>query len=185
MMSERKLEELYPRAPRYKIEVGDHEIVRFAHSPRGSKTMHTRILDLSESGMAFLVPYLTAPQQDEQIKVEFKAPHTESIACFAKVVRVEIHKTYHKTREPQTFKLVAVEFLNLHPKQRELLSQGIQKQMRQKYAEYRRDQLWTQFVWFFLGMGHRLKKLFSRLFPFVGYRNVKKDESQDTNYIDV
>ena len=43
MSAERNAEELYPRAPRYVIEVGDNQVVRFAHMPRGSKAMHTRI----------------------------------------------------------------------------------------------------------------------------------------------
>jgi len=139
MSANRNVEELYPRAPRYIIEVGDNEIVRFAHMPRGSKTMHTRIINLSESGLAFLVPYLTAPQEGEKIKVEFTAPNTESIACFAKVIRVQVHRTYHSGREPQTFKMVAVEFEELHPKQRQLLSLGLQQQFQKKQAEYYLD----------------------------------------------
>ena len=186
MAAERKVEDLYPRAPRYSIEVGDNEIVRFAHSPRGSKAMHTRIIDLSESGMAFLVPYLTAPQEGEKIKVEFTAPNTESIACFAKVVRVQVHKTFHQRRQPQTFKLVAVEFIDLHPHQRKMLSDGLRHQMKKKYAEYKRDQAWNKFVWFFLGMGHNLKNLFNRVWPFKGHRSVEKDQNaSNSSYIDV
>lgn len=187
MTAERNLEELYPRAPRYQVEVGDNQVVRFAHMPRGSKTMHTRILNLSESGMAFLVPYLTAPQEGEKIKVEFTAPHSEAIACFAKVVRVEIHRTYHKTRNPQTFKLVAVEFENLHPKQRQMLAGGLQKQLLRKHRQYKRDQAWSKFVWFFLGMGQHIQSVFSRVFPLRGHNSQdKSDQEQNhSNYIDV
>ncbi len=186
MAAERNLEDLYPRAPRYEIELGDNQIVRFAHMPKGSKAMHTRILNLSESGMAFLVPYLTAPQEGEKIKVEFSGPNTEPMACFAKVVRVEIHRTYHKTRQPQTFKVVAIEFLNLHPKQRQMLASGVLSQLQKKHREYLRDQAWNRFVWFFLGMGHNLKALFSRVFPVRSHSQTdQNDDDKHNNYIDV
>ncbi len=185
MSAQRNVEDLYPRAPRYEIELGDHQIVRFAHMPRGSKAMHTRIINLSESGMAFLVPYLTAPQESEQIKVEFTAPNSEPIACYAKVVRVQVHRTYHKTKQPQTFKLVAVEFLELHPKQRQMLASGLQDQMQKKYRQYMRDQAWNKFVWFFLGMGHNLKSLLGRIFPSSNNNSITTDESDKQSYIDV
>lgn len=148
MSEQRSVEELYPRAPRYVIEIGDNEVVRFALSPRGSKTMHTRIINLSESGMAFLCPYLTAPREGEKIKVEFTAPNTEPIACFANVVRVQIHKTYREDQKPQTFKMVAVEFENLPSRQRQMLSSGLTQQFQKKQAEYRRNQLFLKAQWY-------------------------------------
>ena len=187
MSAERKVEELYPRAPRYEIELGDNEIVRFAHKPKGSKAMHTRIINLSESGMAFLVPYLTAPQQDEKIKVEFTGPNSESIACFAKVVRVQVHRTYHKARSPQTFKMVAVEFENMHPKQREMLSKGIQLQFRKKHAQYKREQLWLKIQWFFISIPVTFSKVLARLFPPKDGKNAAPmdENGKPQNYIDV
>ncbi len=181
MAAERNFEELYPRAPRYMVEVGDNDVVRFAHMPKGSKTMHTRIINISESGMAFLVPYLTAPQIDEMIKVQFTAPNAESVACYAKVVRVQVHRTYHKTKKPQTFKMVAVEFENLHPTQRQMLSTGITEQLKKKQAEYRRDQIWTQCVWFFMDLGSKLRQLLAKL-PIFRKSSAKKVD--DNNYID-
>lgn len=186
MSAERKAEDLYPRAPRYTLELGDNQIVRFAHMPKGSKAMHTRILNLSESGMAFLVPFLSAPQLDERIKVEFTAPNSESIACFAKVVRVQVHRTFYKTSEPQTFKLIAIEFQSLHPKQREMLAQGISKQFKKQFQQYKRDQAWNKMIWFFLGIGQSVSKILNRLFPFKGFRNSKNQKDDDhNNYIDI
>lgn len=147
MSAERKAEELYPRAPRYVIDFGDNQVVRFAQMPQGSKPMHTRIVNLSESGMAFLVPYMSAPEEGEKIKVEFTAPNTDSIACFALVRRVETHRAYHADREPQTFKLIAVEFEAMHPRQRQLLNQGLTEQFRKKHQEYKRQQLFLKLKW--------------------------------------
>ena len=185
MSAERKVEELYPRAPRYVIEVGDNEIVRFAHMPRGSKTMHTRIINLSESGMAFLVPYLTAPQTGDKIKVEFTAPNTDSIACFAKVVRVQVHKTYNHDQRPQTFKMVAVEFEQLHPKQRQLLSSGIMDQLKKKQADFKRQQMFLKFQWSFLGFLSKVGHFFMKLNPLQLFQKKAKVEKNDKNYTDV
>lgn len=118
--------------------------------------MHTRILNLSESGMAFLAPYLTAPEQGEKIKVEFTAPSTDPIACFANVTRVELHKTYHLSREPQTFKLVAVEFDGMHPTQRNRLSKGLRAQMQKKLSQYKRRQVWNKLVWTVMDLSKKL-----------------------------
>lgn len=187
MSAERKIEELYPRAPRYMIELGDNEIVRFAHMPKGSKPMHTRIINISESGMAFLVPYLTAPQEGDKIKVEFTGPNAESIACFAHVRRVQVHRTYHKSRTPQTFKMVAVEFEGMHAKQREMLSKGIQLQFQKKHAEYKRQQFWLKIQWFFASIPVNVSKLLARLFPPKNDKAIMPvdEEGNPHNYIDV
>lgn len=140
MSQERKVEELFPRAPRYVIEVGDQEVLRFAQAPRNSKAMYTRIIDLSETGMAFLCPFLSAPMENETIKVEFTAPNTEAIACFAKVVRIQNHRSYDTFGQRQTFKLVAVEFKDLPPKQRANLSKGLTEKFKQKRQVYLRKQ---------------------------------------------
>lgn len=186
MGEQRKLEELYPRAPRYVIEVGDNETLRFAHMPRGSKIMHTRIVNLSESGLAFLVPYLTSPQEGEKIKVEFSAPNSEPIACFAKVVRVEIHKTYHFDHRPQTFKLVAVEFVSLPSQQRQMLASGLNSQFKAKQRQYQREQFLLQIQWFFIHGLQKLGRFVSLLLPRFLKKKSKKSDSKDLqSYIDV
>ncbi len=174
MTAERKIEDLYPRAPRYIIEIGDHQVVRFAQKPTGSKTMHTRIIDLSESGMAFLAPYLTAPQKDEMIKVEFTAPNTDSMACFAKVVRVQIHRTYNKHHEPQSFKLIAVEFKDLHPKQRQMLAAGLTQQFRNKQKQYQREQFYFKIKYWLLSPLNYLARSFKKRAQNKSQKNLTK-----------
>jgi hypothetical protein len=148
MSDNRKVEELYPRAPRYVVDFDDNHVLRFAHMPRGSKALYTRIINLSESGMAFLIPYLSAPQLNEKIKLEFTAPNSEPIACFANVVRVQIHKSYSHDQKPQTFKLIAVTFDNIHPKQRQMLASGINQQFKKRQALYKRQQMLLRGKWF-------------------------------------
>lgn len=164
MATQRKVEDLYPRAPRYVIEVGDNPIVRFAHMPKGSKSMHTRIVDLSETGMAFLTPFLHAPKVEEEIKIEFHPPNTAPIACYAKVVRVQTHRTYNPKREPQIFKLVAVEYKELHPKQRKMLAEGLYLQILKKQQDFSRKQLLLKMQWLAVHSFARLKKIIANLF---------------------
>lgn len=147
MGTARQFEDLYPRAPRYVIAYGDTEVLRFAQLPKGSKTKHTRIVNISESGLAFLVPLHEAPELDETIKIEFTAPGSEAMACFAKVVRVELHTTYQRGERPQNFKLVAVEFSQIHPLQRQMLSQGLADKFREQQKKYERQQLWLKVKW--------------------------------------
>jgi len=155
-MGTRNLEDLYPRAPRYVIELGDAEVVRFAQLPKGSKTKHTRIVNLSESGMAFLTPSHSAPDEQEVIKIEFTAPNSPPIACFAKVVRVELHKTYSHDQRPQTFKLIAVEYSQIHPLQKQILAQGLSERFRQLQEEYRREQRWLKLQWRLINLWNRI-----------------------------
>ena len=176
MASERKIEDIYPRAPRYVIEFGDQQIVRFAKSPQGSKAMHTRIINLSESGMAFLTPFNSAPNNGEKIKIEFTAPNSEPIACFAKVTRIQIHKTYSHDQKPQSFKMVAVEFENLHAAQRKMLADGLVAQFRKKQSQFRRQQMGLKFKW---ALYAAFKKTSDLLAKFL-----KKDSKTNSNSIE-
>ena len=187
MSAERKIEDLFPRAPRYEIEAGDDPVLRFAHKPKGSKPMHTRIVNLSESGMAFLVPFNSAPAEEQEIKLEFNAPNCPSIACFAIVRRVQIHRTYNGRREPQMFKLVAVEFKNLHPKQRQILSQGLTEQFRNKQIEYERNQRWLKLEWTLRHWGHKITRVFQAPFQAVAklFKKKKSKELTTTQYTDL
>lgn len=181
MASQRKLEELYPRAPRYTIQISDNHIVRFAHQPRGSKAMHTRVIDISESGMAFIVPVLSAPKKDESIKIEFNAPNCDPIACFAKVVRVQHHKSYNSIGQPQVFRLIAVEFQALHQKQRQQLSQGLTEEFKKNRKKYEREQKLLQLKWMVKSLIIPVQQIISRLWKSAFPKT--KDIVQSDKYI--
>ena len=180
MGEKRNVDDLFPRAPRYVIEWGDNEVVRFALKPRGSKTMYTRIINISESGMAFLVPFSAAPSKGAEIKIEFNAPNTPQIACFALVKRVQIHRTYNQEGEPQRFKLIAVEFIDLPDRQRELLAKGLNQQFLKKKLEYQKQQFWLGLRWWAKYFLSSLTKVFQLLIPKWPW---KKKSSQDIHNI--
>lgn len=178
MATQRKLEELYPRAPRYTIQVSDNHIVRFAHQPRGSKAMHTRIIDLSESGMAFIVPVLSAPKLDENIKIEFNAPNCDPVACFAKVVRVQKHQSYNSVGQAQVFRLIAVEFQNLHNKQREQIAQGLTQEFKNNRKKYEREQMLFKIQWFVKSVVFFFSNFFSKFWA-IAFPKSKEIERSD------
>ena len=151
-MSAEKIQKYQPRAPRYVLRFQDNSVLRFAAYSQGSKKMHTKIVNLSESGMAFLLPMLDNPKLDEVIKVQFEAPHGPSIACFAKVVRIDVHRTWDSRQAPKTFKLVAVHFMNLPPKQQELIRKGLGKEFKRQRRQYMIQQNINRSLWLLSSM---------------------------------
>ncbi|MCB0379556.1 MAG: PilZ domain-containing protein [Bdellovibrionales bacterium] len=161
-MSAEKMDPLYPRAPRYVVQLDDNQVVRFAAFPKGSQAMHTRIINLSESGMAFLLPLLDNPKVDDVIKVEFQPPGSQAIACFAKVVRVENHKSFDSFHSHQRFKLVAVTFLELPDKQRRMLAEALGKKFVDLRKRYRREQWMRKVQWMLFKAYQFFLSFFSR-----------------------
>ena len=139
---------LHPRAPRYTLQVQDHPILRFKTESTGPKSLHTRLIDLSESGLAFIVPTQSCPELGEKIKMELTPPNSPPVACFGMVQRIQKHRSYDRTGELQTFRLVAVEFLNLPPAQRQQIAQGLYEQFQKQYKAYRKEQRWKRLLWF-------------------------------------
>lgn len=83
------LRKFVARAPRYSLQANDSTWMFFAR-PREKDSKHqTRIMNLSETGLAFVVDSLTAPKVGDLIKVEFPVPGFDQVAWWAKVVRLE------------------------------------------------------------------------------------------------
>ena len=91
----------------------DKKIMRYAPYPKGHRAFFTEVVNLSETGMAFTVPFLDSPQMNETIMVEFSVPSGEPIACYAKVQRVQKYTLIESDFFQKDCKLVAVEFQKL------------------------------------------------------------------------
>lgn len=109
------VKKLYPRSPRYTLNIDEKRVLRFSGLPKGSKDFFTEILNLSETGMAFTLPYLDNPKMDEEIKIQFTPPGGKQIACFAKVKRIEHQNFKDDFGTNITKKVVGVFFINIHP----------------------------------------------------------------------
>lgn len=139
------LKRFTPRAPRYVLRPEDAQLLFFAHKdqPSGSK-YPTKILNVSETGIAFLVYKSTAPQIGDLIKIEFPVPGAEQIAWWARVVRMEEHASspwWSETDEgsSSTEIIVGVNFEHLPHGHRKEIQQGLYKRYQAVIQEHRRQ----------------------------------------------
>jgi hypothetical protein len=138
----------------------DKKIMRYAPYPKGHRAFFTEVVNLSETGMAFTVPFLDSPQLNEMIMVEFSVPGGEPVACFAKVQRVQKYTLIESDFYQKDCKLVAVEFQKLPAAQHQSLRQSLQVEFKKMNMHFRRQQLWLKLQWhwkfkrsFCLGVG--------------------------------
>jgi hypothetical protein len=87
-----KIRRFIPRAPRYVLKAPDRNVMRFGlASLRGpAHVEHTTLVNLSESGAAFIADDSADINVGDTIKVEVPIPGGDQIAWFAKVVRIEV-----------------------------------------------------------------------------------------------
>lgn len=125
----------------------DKKIMRYAPYPKGHRSFFTEVINLSETGMAFTVPFLDSPQLNETIMVEFSVPGGEPIACFAKVQRVQKYTLIESDFFQKDCKLVAVEFKKLPAAQHQALHKGLQLEFKKINVHFRRQQMWLKLQW--------------------------------------
>jgi hypothetical protein len=86
-----KIRRFIPRAPRYVLRPPDRNVMRFGlASLKGPAHIeHTTLVNLSETGAAFITDDTTDIKIGDSVKVEIPIPNGEQIAWFARVVRIE------------------------------------------------------------------------------------------------
>lgn len=148
-MSQDSAGKLYPRSPRYVLQVKDKKILRYAPFPRGNRAFFTEIINLSETGMAFTVPFLDAPHKNEIVMVEFTPPgETNSIACYAQVKRIQKISIIESDFFHKDCKVVAVQFTSLPEEQRVLIRAGLAQQFKQIHRNFQFQQTKLKIQWF-------------------------------------
>ncbi|MCB9073420.1 MAG: PilZ domain-containing protein [Bdellovibrionaceae bacterium] len=138
---------IYPRSPRYVLQMKDKKILRYAPHPRGNRAFFTEIINLSETGMAFTVPFLDSPHKNEIIMVEFTPPGASSIACYAQVKRIQKFSIIESDFFQKNCKLVAVEFTNLPDVQREMIRNSLETQFKKIQRNFRLQQWKLKLLW--------------------------------------
>lgn len=80
------------RAPRYVLRPQDRSDMRFSleHSHGAGGIERTLMINLSETGAAFVVEHSNAPKIGDRIKVEVPIPQGDRVAWFGKVVRTSV-----------------------------------------------------------------------------------------------
>lgn len=147
-MSTQTSEKIHNRSARYVLQVKDKKVMRYAPYARGHRAFFTEILNLSESGMAFTVPFLDSPQLHETIMVEFTVPGGSSVACFAKVKRIQDYRLIEADFFQKNCKLVAVKFEKMHDEQIRHLRENLNKEFRAKQNQFLREQRWLKLQWY-------------------------------------
>lgn len=136
--------------------------MRFAHAEDKGHAMTTQFLDISMTGMAFVVDRDTAPFIFESIKVEVPLDETSSIAWWAKVIRVEEYAP-HKWYMPKdafgddsTKVLVAVSFQDMPEGHVEKIKRALDRKFVEVAKEKRADHfrnfaaMWASHSWHFI-----------------------------------
>src|SRR6185437_9123013 len=106
------------REPRYTLQPTDNRYIRFAREDENGQTHTTIFIDISATGLAFVINSDQAPHLSDLIKVEVPLEDGQSVAWWARVVRVEeytLRKWYVKKENfvGENPVLVAVQFQNL------------------------------------------------------------------------
>ncbi|MBY0385893.1 PilZ domain-containing protein [bacterium] len=126
----------------------DKKIMRYAPYPRGHRAFFTQIINLSETGMAFTVPFLDSPQLNEIMMVEFTVPGSEPMACFAQVQRVQKYTLIESDFFQKDCKLVAVKFTQIKPEQIKVLKLSLQDEFKKINIHFRRQQFFLKLKWY-------------------------------------
>lgn len=138
------------RAPRYTLTQGDDRYLRFVRAADESRSVTTEFLNISLTGMAFLVDPSTAPEIGEVVKFELPVPGEQHrVAWWGEVVRRTAYEPttwWEKRRQPINDQrlVIGVRFAELTASHRDLIERGILK----RSTQLLRDRQQKQFLAF-------------------------------------
>ena len=79
----------HARAPRYILDTQDDSLIRLSGAEQLAWEESTELRDVSLTGLSFTAPQDLSPQIGEVIKIQFTAPGSQQMACYAIVTRIE------------------------------------------------------------------------------------------------
>lgn len=149
-MSQDSVGKIYPRSPRYVLQMKDKKVLRYAPYPRGNRAFFTEIVNLSETGMAFTVPFLDTPHKNEIIMIEFTPPgEAQSIACYAQVTRIQKMSIIEADYFQKNCKLVAVTFTSMPDEQRAQIRTVLTQKFKKMSRNFQVQQMKLKLRWLF------------------------------------
>ena len=149
---------MVPRAPRYILGPGDNQVVRFsfADTKGGNAALQTSMVNLSETGVAFLIDPVLAPELGETVKIEIPIPGADQIAWFAQVVRIEMYeprqwwffKPDQTQQQDRARVLVGLRFEELPFGHQKAIRKGLEKSFLEalRAERQRKLQYWKHFL---------------------------------------
>ncbi|AZZ35943.1 hypothetical protein CIK05_03755 [Bdellovibrio sp. qaytius] len=114
----------HARSPRYILDTQDNNLIRFSGAERLPWEEKTELRNVSLTGLSFICANDLSPQLGEIIKIQFAVPGSETMACYAIVIRIAPDDNF--TNE------IAVHFYKLDRIQRINLVQGLAQKMDMK-----------------------------------------------------
>jgi hypothetical protein len=134
------------RAPRYVLRPNDKHMVRYLPEQlRGPMAVHkTKMINVSETGMAIMVDSQVAPHIGERMKVELPVPGGEQIAWWARVVRTELVEASWWANEIEDHHdqiVVGLRFEELPSGHRKAIRRGLEARFIEDVRERRRQKL--------------------------------------------
>ena len=113
------LSQYFQRSPRYILLPQDQCLIRVSGPKQTPWEEGTEIKDISNSGLSFTAPNIILPRMGESIRVQFDVPGSQSMACYAKVIRIEKNMNDNS--------LIAIQFESLNSVQQWNLSRGLKR----------------------------------------------------------
>lgn len=153
------------RAARYVLRPQDRNIMRFGleDNHRGAAVQNTLLVNLSETGAAFITDSVRGLHLGDRIMVEIPIPQGEQIAWWGKVIRIQEHQPRNWFGKKDSFfdrpkMLVAIRFDQLPAGHTRALRKGIEKSFLQAMRD-QRHRTWLYYRTMALTYG----------FQFLGY----------------
>ncbi|MBX3021440.1 MAG: PilZ domain-containing protein [Bdellovibrionales bacterium] len=172
-----------PRAFRYVLRPQDKTAMRFSleHTTGSAHIEQTFLINMSESGVAFLIDPGTQVHIKERLKVEIPVPSGESIAWWGTVVRIQEYEPrswFGRDRFREDKKImVAVRFDELPDGH----SRAIRKGIEQSFMKAMREQQYRNWLYYRVLVLQNIGKfllyilLFAAAIGFIWYFSLPSD----------
>ncbi len=164
-----------PRAPRYVLQPTDNQVLRYGSEQDEHTSHQTHIIDLSETGLSYLVDRECAPQIGDMIRLEFTVPGHQPVAWWGRVTRITEYEPapYQRMRRDEEGGhldevLVGIHFQDVSEEQRLAIREGLQNRLDELAAERRRER-WAKWIYFFKEYGLRILAILLMTVVTVGF----------------
>lgn len=103
----------HARSPRYILDTQDNNLIRYSGAERLPWEEKTELRNLSLTGLSFSCASDLSPQLGEIIKIQFSVPGSETMACYAIVIRITPDNSYSNEVAIHFYKLDRIQRINL------------------------------------------------------------------------
>lgn len=103
----------HARSPRYILDTQDNSLIRFSGAERLPWEEQTELRNVSLTGLSFVCANDLSPQLGEIIKIQFSVPGSETMACYAIVIRIAAEDAHSNEVAVHFYKLDRIQRINL------------------------------------------------------------------------